>query len=146
MREVPAFHGDSVHFDLDGWQIPDCLEREVVLTQLARDGGESSADRVYEFVVRERRSPVGLSSRSRDKTEFKRLQEAGVEQEFGIVPFFTACGPGGRLEESGSALDFSIRAPTTAKNLHRVLRALQVRGPCLSPQELMAESRVMTRG
>lgn len=46
--------------------------------------------------------------------------------EFGVDPFFTACGPLTAKGARSGDLDFSLRAPTTSKNLFRVLRALQV--------------------
>ncbi len=45
---------------------------------------------------------------------------------FGVAPFFTPCGPRRALGSESEELDFSVRAPTTSKNLYRVLRALQV--------------------
>lgn len=46
--------------------------------------------------------------------------------EFGVDQFFTSCGPLKAKGASTGELDFSVGAPTTSKNLFRVLRALQV--------------------
>lgn len=51
----------------------------------------------------------------------------GFNKAFGVSPFFTPCGPLDALGPDSANLDFSLRAPTTSKNLFRVLRALQVR-------------------
>ena len=47
--------------------------------------------------------------------------------EFGVSPFYTKCGPLRALGGRSADLDFSLHAPTTSKNLFRVLRAMQVR-------------------
>lgn len=53
------------------------------------------------------------------------MKVAGAS-EFGVDSFFTSCGPLKAKGAESGELDFSVRAPTTSKNLFRVLRALQV--------------------
>lgn len=47
-------------------------------------------------------------------------------EKFGITPFFIDCGATGQCEST-----FHFEAPTTARNLYRVLRALQLSKPVL---------------
>lgn len=91
-------------------QIPQCAERDVALTQLDRDSGKDS------------QHVTALTFQFRESTDGK----SGNKTEFGVSPFFTPCGPLKALGSESAKLDFSIRAPTTSKNLYRVLRALQV--------------------
>lgn len=110
-------------------QIPDCPEKAVSLAQLLRDGtsgvdqgGSADETDVPRFELRRRRGDSKQLTPSRQS-----LPSADVE--FGVTPFFVRCGPRRALGASSPALDFSVQAPTTSKNLHRVLRALQVREP-----------------
>ena len=98
-------------------QIPACPEQGAALTQLDRDGG-SDTDNVTAFDFQARQSSV-------EKTSSTTAAGAGFS-EFGVAPFFTPCGPLRALGPESGELDFSVRAPTTSKNLYRVLRALQV--------------------
>jgi len=101
---------------------PSCTERRAALEQLDRDGG-ADADRLdtLAFQVCQASSsssfPVGEGS-----------TEVSSCSVFGVAPFFTPCGPRRALGSESGELDFSVRAPTTSKNLYRVLRALQARG------------------
>lgn len=96
-------------------QIPASPEQSAALAQLDRDCG-SDPDNLTAF-------------------DFEVREAAAVETgnactgcfEFGVAPFFTPCGPLRALGPESGQLDFSVRAPTTSKNLYRVLRALQVR-------------------
>lgn len=132
-------------------QIPDCPERSSALAQLRRDCGHDNLERQLKFAVRSaapEKSSISLNTTTapvsamevESKTTLSdepciggraQRERAGscTSWEFGVVPFFTPCGPLLRpgLESGKSQLDFSLQAPTTAKNLHRVLRALQVR-------------------
>lgn len=96
----------TLHF-----QVPQCAERDLAVAQLNTDGeGDSENVPTFEFMFR--------------KTD---VETGGNNTEFGVSPFFTSCGPLKALGPENADLDFSIRAPTTSKNLYRVLRALQVR-------------------
>ncbi|MEW5309894.1 MAG: hypothetical protein WDW38_001740 [Sanguina aurantia] len=58
------------------------------------------------------------------------LPESAPDGQWGISPFFVHCGPQRpqRLEDGTSTgAAFELRAPTTARNAFRVLRALQLR-------------------
>eukprot|EP00903_Cladosiphon_okamuranus_P014927 g13820.t2 len=98
-------------------QIPACPEQSAALAQLDRDGGsEAESPLALDFVVREAAAAAGGAEMG-DEVVF----------EFGVGPFFTPCGPLRALGPGSGELDFSVQAPTTSKNLYRVLRALQVR-------------------
>lgn len=100
-------------------EIPQCPEQDVAVAQLDRDGGEDS-DKLtaLAFQFREMSETAATAAAERASTS---------QAEFGVSPFFTPCGPLKALGPDSADLDFSIRAPTTSKNLYRVLRALQVR-------------------
>lgn len=98
-------------------QIPACPEQGAALAQLDRDGG-SDADKLTAFDFEVRQSAV-------EEKDNATTAGAGCS-EFGVAPFFTPCGPRRALGPESGELDFSVRAPTTSKNLYRVLRALQV--------------------
>ncbi|CAM9165037.1 unnamed protein product [Ectocarpus sp. 4 AP-2014] len=98
-------------------QIPTCPERASALGQLDRDGGEGSGRlESLAFEVREMTS-FGIEEAAESTRRFV----------FGVEPFFTSCGPSKVLGSESAKLDFSVEAPTTSKNLRRVLRALQIR-------------------
>lgn len=101
-------------------QIPDCQEKAVSLAQLHRDG-TTGVDRTAALHF-ELRNCCGDGESLAPSLQLP--SSAGVE--FGVTPFFVPCGPGRALGAASPALDFSVQAPTTSKNLHRVLRALQV--------------------
>lgn len=87
-----------------------------MLGQLVRDGGERYGKlESLAFEVRETTS-VGIEEAAEEKRRFV----------FGVEPFFTPCGPSKVLGSDSAKLDFSVEAPTTSKNLRRVLRSLQV--------------------
>lgn len=87
----------------------------MAVAQLDRDGGEDAED----FVA--------LAFQFRETAEATADETSVTKTEFGVSPFFTPCGPRRALGSESTELDFSIGAPTTSKNLFRVLRALQVR-------------------
>lgn len=100
-------------------QIPDCAERSAALAQLQSDGSDGFSHAAgLTFSLRDR--PASEASVPVPQS----LPPAGVE--FGVAPFYIPCGPGRVLGAASAELDFSVQAPTTSKNLHRVLRALQV--------------------
>ncbi|CAM9377533.1 unnamed protein product, partial [Scytosiphon promiscuus] len=107
-------------------QIPEsCAEHDAAVAQLGRDGGiEASELTALGFEVREI-SAVDLAMEENLEDTIVGPRSRGAE--FGVAPFFTACGPRKAVGPADSELDFSVRAPTTSKNLYRVLRALQVR-------------------
>lgn len=133
-------------------QIPECPERGTALSQLARDSGcDVSNATALAFEVRtvpnSLVSPSSTTGIERRMIEVENMVVEGMvadeEQaasgggdaasasgslisEFGISPFFTSCGSSKALGAESAELDFSLGAPTTAKNLYRVLRALQV--------------------
>lgn len=96
-------------------QIPPCPELGAALAQLHRDGGPDA----------EKLTALAFQVREPDAQEAENTS-AG-RSVFGVAPFFTPCGPRRALGPESGELDFSVRAPTTSKNLYRVLRALQVR-------------------
>lgn len=107
------------------YQIPPCPEQGAALAQLDRDGG-SDADKLaaFDFEVRQ------ASSAAEETENSSNSGEGGDGRTvFGVAPFFSPCGPLRALGTENGELDFSVRAPTTSKNLYRVLRALQVRSP-----------------
>ena len=98
------------------YQIPACPEQGAALAQLHRDGG-SDVDNV---------APLEFQVREATPEEMNDTTTGRDRSQFGVAPFFTPCGPLRALGPGSGELDFSVRAPTTSKNLYRVLRALQV--------------------
>lgn len=107
-------------------QIPDCPERASAISQLSRDGEPSTAKNGVKFEIRSSKSPpIQAISESGIPGEGQVLSSRS-NQEFGVVPFFVPCGPRKALGPDSDDLGFSVGAPTTAHNVYRVLRALQV--------------------
>ena len=148
---VPMFYLNLISYPLQLLlpQIPSCTERDSALSQLAAQGETPCTDLVaLNFRVRPSTckgapfsstpvevKPVTVSAeRAGDVTvknetavlASERNVEAALASEFGVGQFFTSCGPLKAKGASTGDLDFSVRAPTTSKNLFRVLRALQV--------------------
>lgn len=97
---------------------------------MSRDGGvESASATARSFEIRSS-SGLTISSHAGASGGGDRVSNCDVDEvfEFGVEPFFTPCGPLKALGTKSEDLDFSLKAPTTAKNLHRVLRAMQVIG------------------
>lgn len=137
-------------FDV-AWQIPSCVERDSALKQLAAQGETDTTDwKPLDFRVRPSTSTDAAATSTAAAGQLVTVQvetacdvtakgetaevRAGLDEqgapssEFGVDPFFTSCGPLKAKGAESGELDFSVRAPTTSKNLFRVLRALQVRG------------------
>ena len=93
-------------------------------TGLSIIDADKARSRAFEFLLSQ------VPSESIVACQEMLLQEVHVgvstEQEFGIHPFTIRLGPKHRLQSS-----FNFAAPTTAKNLLRVLRAMQISKPVL---------------
>ncbi|CAN0109706.1 unnamed protein product [Ectocarpus sp. 6 AP-2014] len=101
-------------------QIPSCPEQAPALGQLDMDGGERP-DKLASLAFEVRKLTSGKMGEAAEET-------TGTPRfVFGVEPFFTPCGPAKVLGSESAKLDFSVEAPTTSKNLRRVLRALQIR-------------------
>ncbi|KAI8917537.1 hypothetical protein DFJ77DRAFT_488317 [Powellomyces hirtus] len=70
---------------------------------------------------------LDLCGRSAENDEFdQEVEILDTDETFGVHPFFIAKGP-----EPAKEVQFSFMAPTTLRNLSRVLRALQLSKPVL---------------
>lgn len=123
------------------WQIPSCAERDSALAQLAAQGETGQTNLMaLDFRVRsgtltesafnsttnaDQHVPVHVETTNATAADPADGKVLGVS-EFGVDPFFTSCGPLKAKGAESGELGFSVRAPTTSKNLFRVLRALQV--------------------
>ncbi|CAB1097864.1 unnamed protein product [Ectocarpus sp. CCAP 1310/34] len=94
-----------------------CPEQASALAQLDRDGGERP----------EKLSSLAFEVRDMTHVGVEQAAEESPRSFFGVEPFLTPCGPNKVLGSESAELDFSVKAPTTSKNLRRVLRALQIR-------------------
>lgn len=107
-------------------QIPECEEKSSALAQLRRDSNSHQSALQIKFMFKKATSV----EKHEDATMVCSTEEVSTPalMEFGAPPFFTPCGPHVRVGSGRdeSKFDFSLQAPTTSRNLYRVLRALQV--------------------